>query len=82
MGSQRPTQAVGCNFPCYRVIFDVDNAKDVDKVCSEINAKKEYKIFQKERLQTLITKITLLLVKLLDFNGKKYFAVMQSGNVV
>ena len=54
MGSQRPTQAVGCNFPCYRVIFDVANAKSVAKLMQ----KKEYKIFQKERLQTLITKIT------------------------
>ena len=55
MGSQRPTQAVGCNFLCYRVIFDVDNAKSVVKLMQK---KKEYKIFQKERLQTLITKIT------------------------
>ena len=27
MGSQERGQAIGCNIPCYRVIFHVDNAE-------------------------------------------------------
>ena len=31
VGSQEPRQAIGCKFPCYRVIFDIGNAKFVVK---------------------------------------------------
>ena len=48
-----------------------------------MSGKKENKIFQKERLQTMNTKIMkLLMFKLLDFHRKKICVVMQSNNVV
>ena len=47
-----------------------------------MNAKKDYKIFQKERFQTLCTKIYSYLFKFLDFNRKNICVVMQSSNVV
>ena len=76
MGSQRPRQAIGCNFPCHRVIFDVDNAKSAVKWMQ-----KRVQDISKERFQTLSAKLYSYLFKLIDFNRKNFCVVMQSGKV-
>ena len=78
VGSRVPRQAIGCNFPCYRVIFDVDNAKPVVKWMQ----KKSTKYFKSKTSDTIVLTLYSYLFKLLDFNRKSISVVMQSGNVV